>query len=134
MPTEPMITYFHDASSDARVRRWPTKNAVATVVPSIATHVTAALPASSASSIVATNNGNNTPKSRRSGGVGVTEGELGVDVSDRGPHCEERDARDEEHHERGERVGAERTVGETDRRLGEHADGEPDRQREQHDG
>ena len=61
MPTEPMITYFHDASSDARLRRCPTRNAVAIVVASMATHMTPMLWASTARTIVATKTLTSTP-------------------------------------------------------------------------
>ena len=61
MPTEQMITYFQDASSEARVRWWPTRNAVAIVVASIATQTTPRLSASTASTIAATNTLTSTP-------------------------------------------------------------------------
>src|SRR5665213_2035791 len=54
-PTEATITYFHDASSDAVVRRWPTRNAVAMVVASTETHITPRLLATTAMSIAAMN-------------------------------------------------------------------------------
>ena len=38
MPTEQRTTYFQAASTLARVRRWPTRNAVTMVVASTATH------------------------------------------------------------------------------------------------
>ena len=53
--------YFHDASSDARVRRWPTRNAVAMVVASTATHSTPRLLATTATSMAATNRQTSTP-------------------------------------------------------------------------
>lgn len=51
MPTEQITTYFQVASSAPRVRRWPTKNAVVTVVASMAAHMTPMLPASTANAI-----------------------------------------------------------------------------------
>ncbi len=106
IPTEPMITYFHDASSEARFRRCPTRNAVATVVPSMATHMTAEVSGEHREQHRGDEQWQQQSEESRRSQVGVTEGELGVDVSDRGPHCEERYARDEEDHEPGERVGA----------------------------
>ena len=47
-PTEPSTTYFQAASSDRRVRWWPTRNAVVIVVASTATHMTPRLSASTA--------------------------------------------------------------------------------------
>ena len=76
MPTDPMITYFQDASSDGRVRRCPTRNTVAIVVPSIATQLIAALPASNASSIVATNMGTSDPNRRAPPSGGMTVGQF----------------------------------------------------------
>ena len=45
--------YFHDASSDPRVLRCPTRNVVTIVVASMATHITPRLAASTARSMVA---------------------------------------------------------------------------------
>ncbi len=53
MPTEQMTMYFHEASSDERVPRWPTRKVVTMVVASTATHSTPRLAARTASSIVA---------------------------------------------------------------------------------
>ena len=64
MPTEQMTTYFHVASSAVRVRRCPTRNAVTTVVASIATQITPMLLAHTASTIAARNAGVSTPYSR----------------------------------------------------------------------
>ena len=55
MPTEQISTYFHAASIEARVRRCPTRNAVAMVVASIATHRVPRLAASTAVTIAARN-------------------------------------------------------------------------------
>ena len=71
MPTEQMITYFHVASSDFRVRRWPTRNAVTIVVASTAAHSTPRLFASTASTIAARNSGTSTPYRRAPRRVGV---------------------------------------------------------------
>ena len=55
MPTEPSTTYFQAASSAVRVRWWPTRNAVAMVVASTATHSSPRLSASTASDIAPRN-------------------------------------------------------------------------------
>ena len=53
IPTEQITMYFHDASSDVRVWRCPTRKVVTTVVASMATHSTPRLAASTARSMVA---------------------------------------------------------------------------------
>ena len=55
MPAEQITTYFHAASTAARVRRCPTRNAVTIVVASTATHSTPRLAASTASAMAARN-------------------------------------------------------------------------------
>src|SRR5258706_14157686 len=52
MPTEPIRMYFHDASTDARLRCSGTSTAEVIVVASIATHITAKLSVVTATSIV----------------------------------------------------------------------------------
>src|SRR5882672_6808364 len=52
MPTEPIRMYFHDASTDARLRCSGTSTAEVIVVASIATHITATLSVVTATSIV----------------------------------------------------------------------------------
>ena len=69
MPTEQITTYFQVASSEARVRRCPTRSAVETVVASTATHTTPRLLASTASDIDATNALISAPYSRARAGV-----------------------------------------------------------------
>ena len=64
MPTEQITTYFHVASNAVRVRRWPTRKAVTTVVASIATHTTPMLLAHTANTIAARNAGVSTPYRR----------------------------------------------------------------------
>ena len=66
MPTEQITTYFQAASSAARVRWWPTRNAVTMVVASIATHSTPRLPASTAAAMAARNRWSRTPYQRAS--------------------------------------------------------------------
>ena len=61
MPTEQITTYFHVASSAVLVRRCPTRNAVMTVVASMATQMTPMLLAHTARAIAATNAGVSTP-------------------------------------------------------------------------
>jgi hypothetical protein len=56
-----MTTYFHDASNDARVRRWPTRKAVAMVVASTATQTTPRLLATAAASMAAMNTWTSAP-------------------------------------------------------------------------
>ena len=51
MPTEQRMTYFHEASNAFFVRRWLTRNVVAIVVASMATHNTPRLAASTAMSM-----------------------------------------------------------------------------------
>ena len=53
MPTEQTTTYFHAASTEPRVCRCPTRNAVRMVVASIAAHSTPRLAASTAVFIAA---------------------------------------------------------------------------------
>ena len=55
IPAEQITTYFQAASTAARVRRCPTRNAVTIVVASTATHSTPRLAASTASAIAARN-------------------------------------------------------------------------------
>jgi hypothetical protein len=64
IPTEQMITYFQVASNAVRVRRCPTRNAVITVVASIATQVTPMLLADTARTIAARNAGVSVPYRR----------------------------------------------------------------------
>src|SRR5665647_650936 len=52
-PTDPSTTYFQAASVDPRVPAWPTRNAVAIVVASTATHMTPRLSESTARLIAA---------------------------------------------------------------------------------
>ena len=54
MPTEHRTTYFHDASRAPSVRRCPTRNVVAMVVASTATHSTPRFAASTAPSMQVT--------------------------------------------------------------------------------
>ncbi len=61
IPTEQMTMYFHEASSEPRVRRNPTKNAVTMVVASTATHSTPTLAASTARSMKPTKAWTSTP-------------------------------------------------------------------------
>jgi hypothetical protein len=63
-PTEPRTTYFQAASSERRVRWWPTRNAVAIVVASTATHSTPRLSASTARDIAPRNSTTRTAYSR----------------------------------------------------------------------
>ena len=55
IPVEQIITYFQAASTAALVRRWPTRNAVTIVVPSIATQTTPRLAARTATVMAARN-------------------------------------------------------------------------------
>ncbi|CFR88764.1 Uncharacterised protein [Mycobacterium tuberculosis] len=64
IPTEQITTYFQVASSAVRVRRCPTRNAVITVVASIATQMTPMLLAHTARTIAQRNAGVSTPYSR----------------------------------------------------------------------
>ena len=61
IPVEQMMTYFQVASRAARVRRCPTRNAVATVVASMATHTIPRLFASTARVMAARNVANRAP-------------------------------------------------------------------------
>ncbi|GAA3075963.1 hypothetical protein GCM10020000_71620 [Streptomyces olivoverticillatus] len=53
MPAEQITTYFQAASTQARVRRWPTRNAVRMVVASMAVHSTPRLAARTAALMAA---------------------------------------------------------------------------------
>lgn len=66
MPTEQITTYFQVASSAVAVRRWPTRNAVTTVVASTATQTTPMLLADTATAIAARNAGVRAPYKRAS--------------------------------------------------------------------
>ena len=61
MPTEQITTYFQVASSAARVRRCPTRKAVATVVASMATHIMPMLLVRTASDMADRKIGTSTP-------------------------------------------------------------------------
>ena len=61
IPTEQIITYFQVASSEARLRRCPTRNAVTIVVASMDAHKIPRSLASTASTIAARNSGTSTP-------------------------------------------------------------------------